>query len=446
MTLRLFHASDIFIISKEYVAEADGTKYYSLSDAITKVEAGGTVTLLRSVTLSETETITVSKSITLDMARRAISGDGKITVGVGGVVTVQNSSPEQASEFISADVKIGSSAEINAKYYPALDKAVAAAVSGDTLVLLRDTTLSDELDINTSMAIDFNQKKLSFDFTSKSCNGIWIGQIKNTKTNPTLVFKNGSIDGKVGSHVVISALSGTLKIEKMGLTLHSNSLGGMYIPGSYDENISSDAVNLEIVDSTINFTTYGTGWAAICDQSDATSFGSLRIVNSTINDNTEYVQTYAIKLNRDNVTSYGDIEINNSTIKGHTIGFAIHEAPATQKVTITDSTISGDSYGAMLCGGDYTIIDSSFKGTETCDLLIESDKYKIAVDINNAKMMSKGLLISVGSSVDASYVTLLGTLKTDSVTSMTDKSGKYEIVTENDVPTIKAKTVAEGDT
>ncbi len=65
MTLRVFHASSITIVTKEAVAKIGDTLYYSLEDVISKAEADETIKFIQNVTLNDN--LKLGKSVTLDL-------------------------------------------------------------------------------------------------------------------------------------------------------------------------------------------------------------------------------------------------------------------------------------------------------------------------------------------------------------------------------------------
>ncbi len=65
LTMYLNHASPIYLITKDAIAEVENTKYYSFDEAYTAASATGTIKLLRPASLSGN--ITLNKSLTIDL-------------------------------------------------------------------------------------------------------------------------------------------------------------------------------------------------------------------------------------------------------------------------------------------------------------------------------------------------------------------------------------------
>lgn len=244
MTLRLFHASNIFLISKQYVAKIDDVSYYSLSKAFTAASSGSTITLLRPITLSES--LTVSKSVTLDMAGMllTVGKNVNITVGEGGVLSVINCATDQSS-FVDAEAKIGSSSSINGTYYYTSEAAAGASKDGDVIVLLEDVGSSESKPKTIHLegsgkTLDMGEHVIygSLDVGSSSSSDPKVGiTIKGN------IPKNYNVDSKIekfegGGFSKIAAVQiwkPSVTIES-GLFISDNAVLWTQVQGVYDTN------------------------------------------------------------------------------------------------------------------------------------------------------------------------------------------------------------------
>ena len=95
----------------QYVAEVNGAKYQTLTEAIDAAQDGQTVTLLADAT----KDVVISKSITLDLGGKTLTNTnaGKATISVtGGTVTVQNGSVIGGTSYYNIEVTKNSNANL----------------------------------------------------------------------------------------------------------------------------------------------------------------------------------------------------------------------------------------------------------------------------------------------------------------------------------------------
>lgn len=95
----------------QYVAEVNGAKYQTLTEAINAAQDGQTVTLLADAT----EDVVISKSITLDLGGKTLTNTNanKATISVtGGTVTVQNGSVIGGTGYYNIEVTKNSNANL----------------------------------------------------------------------------------------------------------------------------------------------------------------------------------------------------------------------------------------------------------------------------------------------------------------------------------------------
>ena len=354
------------------------------------------------------------------------------------------------------------------KAYTGLADAVADATAGDTLMLMKDTQIDVELDINTSMTIDFNQKTLSFnkplkDDTPESKqnnsygNGISIGQNGNDKTDPTVVFKNGKISGEVYSHNGINAYSGNLKIESMNIELSNSGkegLWGIYITGL--QETTDTPICFEMKNSKLDFTsdyanpdTDPMAAIYICEFSDTWYLGSITIDNCEITAKSTATNKKVIGISINNAAEDSkyvkDITISNSTITSDYIGMKSCPASTNYTINLLNSTFISDDDAAIFFGGKYKIENSTFNSSVSKSLTFltygdNSSYYDTEAELKNVKLVNKGLML-VDITSGQKKITLSGTLTADSIQTLENqKYDKYEITIVNNIPTIQAKT------
>lgn len=95
----------------QYVAEVNGAKYQTLTEAINAAQDGQTVTLLADAA----EDVVISKSITLDLGGKTLTNTngGKATISVtGGTVTVKNGNVVGGNDYYNIEVTKGSNANL----------------------------------------------------------------------------------------------------------------------------------------------------------------------------------------------------------------------------------------------------------------------------------------------------------------------------------------------
>lgn len=95
----------------QYVAEVNGAKYATLTEAINAAQDGQTVTLLADAA----EDVVISKSITLDLGGKTLTNTngGKATISVtGGTVTVKNGNVVGGNDYYNIEVTKGSNANL----------------------------------------------------------------------------------------------------------------------------------------------------------------------------------------------------------------------------------------------------------------------------------------------------------------------------------------------
>ena len=112
----------------QYVAEVNGAKYQTLTEAINAAQDGQTVTLLADAA----EDVVISKSITLDLGGKTLTNTnvGKATISVqSGTVTVKNGNVVGGNDYYNIEVTKGSNANLTLT-----DVAATAGNTGSSMI------------------------------------------------------------------------------------------------------------------------------------------------------------------------------------------------------------------------------------------------------------------------------------------------------------------------
>ena len=274
----------------------------------------------------------------------------------------------------------------NGGMYDDLPAAITAANNGDTIILLKDVTISEALTIGKKLDINLNTQMLTVTKTM-----IKIGDTDNAPGS--VVFRDGRIGGDVNG-IAFMAYRDTLVFDNITIDGLKSQQWGIFV------NDGTWPANLEIRNSTMRFDS-PTGISGI---------------------------GYATPV------SCGYVKIENSSITANDVALAVNEALADEKVEIVNSKFYGASFGAVLCGGNYIISSSLFSSTGSLStdespliaLSIQSDLYATKVTLDKVKLELKnttdGKAIEVYEEEGCS-AEVTGTLTADSAISVADDSG-----------------------
>ena len=228
-------------------------------------------------------------------------------------------------------------------------EALKTALSGDkTIYLGADITveeLSSPLEIKKNLTIDLNNKTLTVknvQTASTRDNAAAFNIVKDTE----LTVKNGSVVGYNGTTFCLKETGANLTLDKVNATLtNDRKTDRIYWKASNGEWITPKVVQLYQYVKT-----------------------SLTVKDSKLN---VVYGAYGIASNATSNEAKITVNIENTTIecnKGSDSPALMLNVPGT--ITITDSTIIGDSHGAILRGGSHTISNSTF------EFKTASDDYK----------------------------------------------------------------------
>ena len=272
-----------------------------------------------------------------DEATLAISG-GTFSSDVSDYVALSSkwTKTEEGKYEVAPISKNDGVAEINGKYYKSLSDAITSAKDGDTVTLLRNTSISTQISVNKNLTLDLGGKTLTN-------SGTGFAFVVNTDrtfilTNGMLKSDSGSgVAGVKGTKITIDrtatidtknyALFGTNNSDNEGHaifnvygTLRSDSIG-IFIQGP------CNIINIDGANITSNY--FGVY------QNGSYGGGTFTIKNSTIVDKSSTgVYISNSKENADNTgQGYHTLNIQNSKITGDT----------GVEVKFTNVTISGEN-------------------------------------------------------------------------------------------------------
>ncbi len=205
-------------------------------------------------------------------------------------------------------------------------EALKTALSGDatTIYLGSDVTSADAITVTKAITIDLNGKKLSFvDGKNLAI------QPTSTTTSIDVIIKNGSIDGGSGNASVIKVYSYVnLTLDDVDMTANKagndNALVFLAIGANPAKLTIQNGCNLTMTGD------YGVG------------------TNATTNANLE------INIKDSTITATGG---KSDTVDGRSCGLMVN---VSSKVTIENSTISGEQVGVLLRGAGNGS-DNSYK-------------------------------------------------------------------------------------
>ena len=404
-----------------------GDKYYaSLESAIKAAEEGSTVTLLRETTL--TKTVTASKSITLDLDRKAVTVSENVYIIVGaGTLTVTNKAETQADFVVGIAGENGTYtagvARIGITCYSTFEAAVDAVKNNEEIVLLQDVTYQGE-GFDKNLTIDFNNRKLTL--TAEL-------SIKKPSSDnascPKVTFKNGKLYGEnlINTSPVISVNEGTLDIQNMKINLVSKNEFGIYVDASFD---TDEVSNLSIANSEIsveggnNNVSQG---AILVGNNDGMYYGDVNITNSTITVSGG-ANLYGIYASRSDACNTFNFVIENTDVTGVKGGLIVW-AKSEQVISISNSTFTGEKYGAYFDGGKINLTKSEFNGQY--GLFVYGKENDTNITFSEVKLVSSSDMRLILTANSTSQIVVDGSMSADSVKKYVIQKGNT-IVNEGD--------------
>jgi hypothetical protein len=137
---------------------------------------------------------------------QAMEGCTTVDQVTGAVTAFETKIDEMYNSFVAV---------LNGKGYATIADAIAAANTGDTVVLIKDVTLADTLVITKSITLDLNEKTISYTTTEEKA-VIEIGIDKQVIAGLNVTIENGTInsDAKYGIHIFDGS------VELNGLTIN----------------------------------------------------------------------------------------------------------------------------------------------------------------------------------------------------------------------------------
>ena len=231
-----------------------------------------------------------------------------------------------------------------ARYFSSLEAAVAAAVDGETIVLLQDVNLTETLTIDKSITIDLNDKNVTL----------------STGGN------------KIMSNVTIK--NGNLAIADVDTQTTGNS--NCFI----STNVGASLTFEDIVMTGNGYTTH---WAVLCAMSSST----INITNSTVTLSNEKGSKGGFIKDQSGVDNYSQINISNSTLTLTNVSRGFTGAKVTlDKVNLT---ITGGEHG--INGSELVIKNSSNVSiSEGTGRAITLNKFDASITGSNVTISNMG--------------------------------------------------------
>ncbi|MBQ7444653.1 MAG: prepilin-type N-terminal cleavage/methylation domain-containing protein [Clostridia bacterium] len=353
----------------------------------------------------------------------------RISTDANGTTTVESSEgigtenqEHETNEFIAKNNSslpiINAVATIGyTKYYSTLAAAVADAVNGDTITMLKNDLLTGEVNITKKISLDLNGKQ--------------VGRAVNTLTT-ALKLSNGEliINDSVGTGSVLA------NAQAIGMTNSNDKLiinGGKIQGDTYGVRIQKGNT-VEIDGATI---IGGTGGHGIFNQAAQT----LSISNANISG------ANAIK----NKASNANITISNSTLIGSSCGIYNE---VTASITVSNSELTGTSYGInSTATATITVSESTISATASNSYAIQSTGGNSNVTVENSNISGGNRAIN-SSKANSSVTVKSGTISggtygivnsgTLSVTDGTIKADSYYGVFNSGTLTMDGGTIIGG--
>lgn len=345
------HFSTFVLVDKTnfpaYIETSGSKTYYptleEAFDVANKADGATTIVVNRSTYLQKDVTVS-AENITLDFkgsdnaSKTVGSRNGAaIKVDTEKKLVVTNSAAEQAD--IIKGARVDGISNIDGTYYASFDEAYEAVEANDTVTLVKDVEvvdLSKPIDINKNFTVDLGGNTLivkNAKTVSTRDNATAFNIMKNTE----VTVKNGKIVGYNGTTFCLKETGAKLTLDNVNAKL-TNDIDNHPVWWEANDNtaITPKVVQLYQCVKT-----------------------SLTVKNSKL-----YVEygAYGIASNALSADAEITVNIENSTVecnKGSDSPALMLNVPG--NITITGSTIIGDSHGAILRGGTHTISNSTFE-------------------------------------------------------------------------------------
>ena len=237
-------------------------------------------------------------------------------------------------------------AKINDKYYATVVEAIAAAKSGDVIILIKDAEVSEVLTVNTAITIDLNGKTLTNNVEREKDGYSLI-------TNAAVTLKNGTYKAThENSRAICANADFTLSnatIESAGLvgiafsgngshnSITDSTVRGGYAISSFADNSTISISNSNIEARTCGFYHNGTNKNLTLNVENTSIISGTGEVSSA-NDNVTGVYISGKKVN-----GYHNVTLKNCTVSG---GTAV-------EVKFTNLTVEGGRFTATASKEEY---------------------------------------------------------------------------------------------
>ena len=223
----------------KFVAEVEGERYETFAAAVTAANGEKTITLLADI--AEAYTLTVGETLKVEHDNKTLTvnaPEGSVlkTSKADGVTTYTLA--EAVATVTHGETVIG---------YASLEAAVAAAVDGDTITVLKDCSgngikaLQGKFNA-AGLTIDFDGHTYTMDGAMVGSTGTQTQAFQLLKDNK-ITFKNGTLYSEKAKMLVQNYSD--LTLDRMTLTLNNASYASAY-------TLSNNNGNVVIKDTTIN--------------------------------------------------------------------------------------------------------------------------------------------------------------------------------------------------
>ena len=232
------------ITPADAVASVDGVIYFNLSEAIA---AGGTVTLLRDVTLTSTLKILTGAKVVLDLNGHVLDGTGNVRIAIAsyGDLTVKDSSAEQTGVIKAGIGTAGNAVNICGGTFT-LDSGAIYSLNNAILIDEEAATVNIKGGSITAEPTTKNSAVMYVSSTSDTVINITGGEMVGYNgillwNNTTVNMTGGSVDAKGSAGIQGNGTCDNTEINISGNAKISGYYTAIYHPQDGKLNISGDA-------------------------------------------------------------------------------------------------------------------------------------------------------------------------------------------------------------
>lgn len=398
------------------VIDADGNTvgtYASLADAINGAEAGQTVQLLADITDQDT-TLTINKSLTLDLNGHTLSGEGGKSGNVRRLISIAKGGGKDV--IIKSSVEGGkiavSAAETGTLYAISLDGDDSKTLTLESGTISATNTESGGITCGLGVDVTNTLNVKNATVTAKASKGSSIYGISGSGSTrgwrATINMEGGSVSAESESGTSYG-LNVNGKLNMTGGTVSSSSKNGTY--GVYLGSVADATISGGEISASANYNCYGVNVG-----SGATACITSGTITSTAENNVAY-----------GVASYGETTISGGSITAEAKGSSAYGVTAyAATTTISDDAVVTATAATELafatCAretGTLQLDGGTMTGTATNRYAyaadIESMNAKINVtggkysySVTGTESTAKGHFLNTVSGIETSQVSITG--------------------------------------